>query len=160
MKIEEIVTKRGYIVTEEGILLNPKGCKTGYFHKDGYVKTSLRINKKVVGLYAHRLQAFQKYGKKLFIEGVVVRHLNGNSLDNSWINIAIGTHSDNMMDIPEQIRIKKAKHASSFLKKYNNDEIIEFYNTCKSYKKTMDKFNIPSKGTLNYIVKKNSQVVE
>lgn len=33
---------------------------------------------------------------------MVVRHLNGNILDNSIANIEIGTNSDNMMDIPEK----------------------------------------------------------
>jgi hypothetical protein len=158
MRLEEIIIKRGYVVTEDGMLLNPKGARVGNIDKQGYVQSSIRIGKKVAVFYAHRLQAFQKYGDKLFVDGVVTRHINGNSLDNSWNNIVIGSHSENMMDIPEQIRIKKAKHASSFLKKYNNDEIIDFYNTCKSYKKTMDKFGISSKGTLNYILKKNSQV--
>jgi hypothetical protein len=158
MRIEETLTKRGYLVTEDGLLLNPKGHKIGNIDKQGYVQSSIRIDKKSAVFYAHRLQAFQKYGDKLFIDGVVTRHVNGNSLDNSWNNIAIGSHSENMMDIPEQIRIKKAKHASSFIKKYNDDEVIDFYNTCKSYKKTMDKFGISSKGTLNYILKKNSQV--
>ena len=160
MKIEEIVTKRGYLVTEDGILLNPKGFKIGHIDKQGYIQTSVRINKKVVIFYAHRLQAFQKYGSKLFANDIVTRHINGNSLDNSWNNIVIGSHSENMMDIPEQIRIKKAKYASSFIKKYNDVEVIEFYNTFKSYKKTMDMFGISSKGTLNYILKKHSQIAQ
>ena len=155
MKIEEIAISRGYVVTEDGVFLNSKGVEIGNVDKQGYLQSSIRVNKKAVSFYAHRLQAFQKYGDKLFSNGVVTRHINGNSLDNSWNNIAIGTHSENMMDIPEQIRIKRAKYASSFLKKYNNEEIIEFHNSCRSYKKTMEKFSISSKGTLNYILKKN-----
>lgn len=56
------------------------------------------------------------------------------------------------MDIPKQVRIKKSLHASSFLKKYENDEVKKYYNKTKSYKKTMSKFNISSKGTLHYIL--------
>jgi hypothetical protein len=46
-------------------------------------------------------------------EGTVVRHLNGDPGSNAWDNIAIGTMSDNMFDIPKQIRIRRAEHASS-----------------------------------------------
>lgn len=52
----------------------------------------------------HRLQAFQKYGLEMFEEGMNVRHLNNNKLDNSWDNIAIGTMSDNSMDMSPRAR--------------------------------------------------------
>lgn len=94
----------------------------------------------------------QKYGDKLFEKGIETRHKNGIKTDNSWNNILIGNHSQNMMDIPKQIRVKKALHASSFLVKHNKDEIKKYHEKYKSYKKTMDKFNISSKGTLHYIL--------
>ena len=153
-RIEQIATKRGYVVTEEGKLLNPKGEEIGSINNTGYIKTSIRVNKKKVSFMSHRLQAFQKYGDKLYDKGVEVRHKNGNPLDNSWNNILIGTHSENMQDIPEQIRIKKAKHAASFLKKHNKEKIQKFHKENKSYKLTMEKFNISSKGTLWHILNK------
>lgn len=106
----------------------------------------------------HRLQAYQKYGDMLYGEGMMVRHLNGDSLDNSWGNIAIGTNSENQMDIPEQIRLFRARYASSFMQKHNHDDIISFYKENKSYKKTMEKFEISSKGTLHYILNKYSNL--
>lgn len=151
-KIENIVSKRGYAVTEDGVFLNPKGENVGSIGSVGRIRTKIKVDKKQIVFYSHRLQAFQKYGNKMYEKGIMVRHKNGNPLDNSWDNILIGTASDNMMDIPEQIRIKKALHASSFLKKYNNEEVVKFYKECKSYKKTMEKFCIPSKGTLHYIL--------
>lgn len=151
-KIEYIASKRGYIVSEEGILYNPKGCKIGFVNDQGYIQTRIRINKVGVKLKVHRLQAFQKYGVGLYKETVVARHFDGIKTNNSWENILIGTHSDNMMDIPEQIRIKKALYATSFVRKHDKKKIKKFHKTNKSYKKTMDKFNISSKGTLNYIL--------
>lgn len=146
--------KRGYVVSVDGIAYNKNGIQVGCIHKITNRKAiCFRMNNKVTSLFTYRLQAFQKYGYKMFEKGIVVRHLNGNSLDNSWDNIVIGTQSDNMMDIPEQIRVSKAIHASSFLKKYNNDEVKDFHSVSKSYKKTMEHFNITSKGTLNYILK-------
>ena len=155
MKIEEIAIERGYTITEDGSVFNPKKRKVGAVHKDGYIRINIRVNKKTVYFTAHRLQAFKKYGNKIFDKSIVTRHLNGNKLDNSFKNIVIGTNSENMMDIPKEIRVKKALHASSFLKKYKDKEVVDFYNSCKSYKITMSKFNISSKGTLNYILKKN-----
>ena len=151
-KIEQVALKRGYTVTEDGQLFNPNGKEISTLD-GGYYKTSLKVNKIKRNLKVHRLQAYQKYGDKLFEEGIVVRHKNGNPLDNSWDNILIGTNSDNMMDIPKQIRIKRAKHATSFVRKYNKEEVIKFHKKEKSYKLTMEKFGISSKGTLHYILK-------
>ena len=102
----------------------------------------------------HRLMTYQKYGNKMFDKGIIVRHLNNNSLDNSYENIAIGTQHDNMMDMPAARRLARAIHASSFLKKYDTEKVKQFYKSCKSYAKTMREFNIPSKGTVFYIINK------
>lgn len=83
---------------------------------------------------------------------MVVRHLNGNILDNSITNIEIGTNSDNMMDIPEKIRQKRSSNAN---KKYP-DDIVSLIKSDRekgmSYKELMNKYNILSKGTLSYII--------
>lgn len=150
-RIEQIASKRGYAVTEDGVLLNPNSVEIGY-NDSGYITTSIRIKGKSKHLKAHRLQAYQKYGDSIYNKDVVTRHSNGDSEDNSWDNIVIGTQSDNMMDIPEQIRIKKSLHATSFVRKYNKQEVRSFHSIDNSYQKTMDKFEITSKGTLHYIL--------
>lgn len=86
---------------------------------------------------------------------LVIRHLNGDSFDNSFNNIGIGTYHDNTMDIPRDIRLQLAINASKKAIKYPLNivnEIKEFYNNCKSYKETMEKYNISSKGTLWHIL--------
>ena len=144
---------RGYRVTKEGSV---KGIKTKELslskNKKGYYSFNIRYDNKVTRVFVHRLQAYQKYGKKLFNEEVLARHLNGDSTDNSWDNILIGTQSDNMMDISEEERISKSLHATSFIRKYNKEEVKKFHKKSKSYKETMEKFHISSKGTLNYIL--------
>ena len=144
--------KKGFIVSEDGILYNKRGVKVGSVCQ-GYHRISIKVNGKNEYIHTHRLQAFQKYGYKLFEEGIIVRHFNGNPLDNSWENILIGTQKDNMLDIPEQVRIKKSLHAASFVRKYDKEEVKKFHAISKSYKKTMEKFLITSKGTLNFILK-------
>lgn len=70
----------------------------------GYRYFRITIGGKSKCITVHRLQAYQKFGQDMFHEGTQVRHLNGNKLDNSWGNIAIGTASDNMRDIPANLR--------------------------------------------------------
>jgi hypothetical protein len=60
----------------------------------------------------HRFVAYTKYGEATF-EADCVRHLNDNSLDNSWDNITLGTHYDNHLDAvkngksePKKVKIK------------------------------------------------------
>lgn len=151
VNVEKIASKRGYVVCEKGTLYNPKGVEIGY-KNEKYYYTKIRVKGKPIKLKIHRLQAYQKYGGVIYDKGIVVRHKDGDSSNNSWDNILIGTQSENMMDIPKQIRIKRAIKASSVLSKYNNEEVKKFHSLCNSYKETMLNFGISSKGTLHYIL--------
>ena len=146
--------KKGFRVTSEGAIVGSNGgFIKGYLHKNGYVRISFRCNNKHINFLVHRLQAFQKFGLKMFDKGIEVRHLNGNPSDNSWDNIAIGTHSENMRDVPKHIRLEKSLHATSFVRKHDKNAIIKFHSeNNSSYKLTMEAFNISSKGTLHYIL--------
>lgn len=124
-----------------------------------YYCFTIKVGGKSRPIMVHRLQAYQKFGDALFGEGIVVRHLDGNSLNNSFDNIAIGTQHDNMMDIPAHIRLANAIRASSFAKKYDHDAVLEFYMRSKSYNKTMKAFNITSKGTLHFIIKNSKDTL-
>lgn len=148
--------KKGYRVDCNGIITGPKGIERKIrYRKDGYQICGIRFSDKTYSILVHRLQAYQKYGDELFQEGIFVRHKNGVKTDNSWDNILIGTHSENMMDIPEHIRINKALYASSFNKKHDHDAIFKWYNeNGRSYIKTMQRFEISSKGTLYWILKR------
>ena len=142
---------KGYRVIE-GNLYNPKSILIKGSTIDGYLST--RITKHGKNLFFHRLLAYQKYGDDLFKEGIEVRHLDGNPLNNSVDNITIGTHSDNMMDIPKDKRIKRSSN-----RKYDYDIIRQYYHHTRSYKRTMEHFGITSKGTLNYIIRGSSMAV-
>ena len=147
---------RGYRIDKDGNAISPSGKKLS-IRVDGkdYQTIGIRINRMLYSVPCHRLMAYQKFGDLMFSVDCV-RHLNGNHRDNSYDNIEIGTMSDNMMDIPKEIRVKSAISATT-IKHGNVLEIREYYNICNSYKKTMEKFNISSKGTLHYIL--NSRVI-
>ena len=148
--------KKGYRVLDCGGIVNFNGDNVNLSKNSrGYLKFTIRHNAKKVTVFAHQLQAFQKYGDELYKKGVLVRHINGNPLDNSYKNIEIGLQSDNMMDIPEAIRYAKSLHATSFVRKHDAEKIAAFYiENGRSYKKVMQQFDISSKGTLHYILKK------
>jgi hypothetical protein len=149
--------EKGYRINNEGCAISPSGNKMRFRKagKGGYYHINYKKNNVNHAVPYHRLMAYQKFGDLLFAADCV-RHLNGNHLDNSYDNIEIGTLSDNMMDKSKEIRLRTAINATPI--KYSNvDEIRMYYNTCHSYKKTMEKFNISSKGTLHYIL--NSRVI-
>ena len=160
-KKEVIASKRGFIVSVDGKAYDKKGNEVGYIDAIGYCVFTFRIEKKTFGIRIHRLQAYQKYGKALYEDGIMVRHFDGIKTNNTWDNILIGNMSENMMDIPEQIRVSRAKYASSFVtRKHDHVKIKQWYaDNGESYKATMVEFNITSKGTLNYILKNNKKRV-
>ena len=145
----------GYSVTDDGFIQSPSGKYIGSYGSKGYLKFTLQYKKKTLTIYAHRLQAYQKYGNEIYKVGLQVRHLNNDKKDNSIDNIAIGTNKENISDRNKESIIRQSLYASSFTKKYNNDSIREYYNKTKSYKLTQDKFNISSSGTLHYILKQS-----
>ena len=148
----------GYKVLEDGRVISPKGrclklSKIGGNYP--YYFFSFRYNGDRLIAPVHLLCAYQKFGEKaLMCE--CIRHLDGNSLNNAYDNIAIGTSSDNAKDIPEEVRKRSATIAShSFIMKWNEEDVIkikEYYNRCHSYKETMNKFGILSKSSLHFIL--------
>jgi hypothetical protein len=154
MNKEQIAYEKGYRVTKDGNLLNPKGTKIGSINNHGYEKTTIRINGKGVVIKTHRLQAYQKYGDKLYEDGIVVRHLNGNSLDNSFGNILTGTQVDNLKDIPlkqRQLNALQSSHKRIKHPKELVDKLKEEYKVLKSYAKLSRKFNL-SYDTTYYLI--------
>lgn len=149
----EVAIQKGYKIDINGVAYSKNRRLSVVKSRGGYLYFSVRdFNGKRVNIFVHRLQAYQKFGDKILEECVVVRHLNNNSCDNSNANIDIGTQSENMMDRDRVNRLNQAIYASSFLKKYDNSTIRDFHSISNSYKKTMNEFNITSKGTLWHIL--------
>ncbi len=157
MQKEKIALSRGYFVNCMGDLYYKNNERKLRKNTKGYFDANIRIGGKLHHLSPHRLQAYQKYGNDLYGEGIQVRHLNGNPEDNTWENIAIGTQFENMQDIPPNIR---RLNSSLVSKKHPHHKIISYYNKVKSYKLTMNKFNLSSKGTLFFILNKSIALEE
>ena len=102
------------------------------------------------------MPAFQKYGYIAF-SYECIRHLDGNRTNNILENIEIGSYSDNQLDKSPEERKREATIAShSHIMKWNEEEVAmikNYHKTSHSYRKTMTRFGISSKGTLHFILK-------
>lgn len=155
-KREKALFEKGYYVDRMGNLYNPNGKRiVGSINSQGRRTTGVRDSRKCVTTISfHRMVAYAKYGDRLYDDNMLVRHLDGNPLNNSWDNIAIGTQHDNMMDMDISARIKRS---SMTTKKYTDEiarEIRECHRNGMSYQEIMKRYNISSKGTLSFIVNK------
>ncbi len=120
-------TRKGYIVDGIGNVWYRGRIVNGYVDNKGYRRIKIRDEgNRSIDVLVHRLHAYQKYGDEIFREGIQIRHLNGVKSDNSWINIGIGTQSENMMDRPEDKRREIAMLASSYISKIVIAGGIEF----------------------------------
>ena len=85
----EIALDKGYYIDEDGNAFSRfKQLKTYIKKHYPYYHFGIKVGNKTKLVAVHRLQAHQKFGKRLFKDGIEVRHLNNNKLDNSWDNIA------------------------------------------------------------------------
>lgn len=97
-----IAFRKGYRVTECGCNVEYKGrtrkLQVKIVNGKEYYRFTIRVRDKSVNILVHRLMAYQKYKGKTFKEGIVIRHRDDNSLNNSKKNILLGTQSQNMKD--------------------------------------------------------------
>lgn len=118
---------KGYRILNDGVIIGLRGqVVKGDIDMWNYRRFKIRdVNGKNKNIKASRLQAYQKFGDTMFKDGIVVRHLNGDSLMDTKENIVIGTESDNRMDIPQNIRQQMAQKAASKTKRFSDDQIRE-----------------------------------
>ena len=160
--------ENGYDINVKGELVRKNGSVKSIFRIDntGYYNVTLRLPTHYrARVRIHKLQAYKKFGKKIFEKGIVVRHLNGNSLDNSWDNIEIGTMYDNNLDKCPELRKSVATIASR--KMQDNTRTYEerclIYEDLKNnlpYSEIMKKHNVSSKGTLSFMKNKSLEYKE
>lgn len=150
-----VAKSKGYYTDKNGNVYSSK-------KKIALRKTQERYNFTIryygqrVTIAVHKFVAYLKYGDKIFNDGIEVRHLDSNSLNNTWDNIAIGTHSENMMDMSKNNRIKKAIKAAKKIRKFSDVEvqqILKDRGLGMTYDNLCLKYNT-SKSTLNYFFNK------
>jgi hypothetical protein len=146
------IFESGFYV-KNGVLYKQGIKKPIHVNNNGYYRYSFYDGSKVNSVLVHRLVAYEKFGDKIFEKGVVVRHLDGNPLNNLPDNIEIGTQHDNMMDRSKDCRIKTAVIASYVNRSFTDEEVCNICNDRKkgfTYDKLIKKYNT-SKSTLSYL---------
>ncbi len=146
---------KGYYVTDMGEVYSPTGkkrklqLKCDKRNKDKRFIFNISFENKRRPVKVHRLLAYQLFGDKIFTKGLQVRHLDGNSLNNTLNNLALGTASQNMLDRPKEDRLAHACLARLYRKDLiywppvDNDR-----KNGMSYRKLAKKYNI-SKGNFS-----------
>jgi hypothetical protein len=123
--------RKGYRVTGEGEVVNAVGRERKCQRKKSGKDLRLVFNISVGGrnkmpVSVHKLQAYQMFGEEMFAEGMVVRHLDGNPLNNIPENIAVGTVRDNIMDRdPEERKAHALKAAAGRTNLREDWDLIE-----------------------------------
>jgi hypothetical protein len=121
-----IAYRKGYRVTENGNILNPDGKELSLSSSSGkYPTVSVMENTISYNVPVHRLAAYCFFGKELFRQGLLVRHLNGNVLDVRKSNIALGTYTQNSMDRPMYQRTRVASTGRQAQKRPHNARFSE-----------------------------------
>lgn len=151
---------KGYRATKSGDILGTSG-KTRklvvYGNKNyPYLGFTLAIpsTKRKVWVFAHQLQAYQKFGDEYLLSDLVVRHLNSDSLDNSYENIDIGTQKENMLDVSVDVRLKRSHYAAKTQRKVSPEQVVEIRNkkaNGHTLRMLMGEYGL-AKSTLSYIV--------
>lgn len=155
---------RGYRIVNNKVL-NPNGkiLKTWTHSNVGdckYKSFNIVVNKEKSNIPVHKLVAYEKYGKRMFGDGILVRHLDGNSLNNNHDNILIGNVYDNRNDIKREVRRTLAINASKKLRRFTDEEVIMIKKdraNGMTYKLLCEKYNT-IKSTLSYLFNHASYV--
>ena len=150
--------RRGYRVSEEGDLLKPSGKPASFTTSSTGYKISRNLT--VPGcsyktwFFVHRLAAYQWFGDIIFRPSIQVRHLNNDSADNSRKNLAIGSQSENILDIPEAKRKSVGAYAASYLRSLSPADaqrLIDDRKDGMTYRELIEKYGV-AKSTVSYIV--------
>lgn len=148
--------KKGYKIDKDGVCYKNDSIIKGCMGNRPYKAINIRLKgtRKQIRISVHRLQAYLKFGSKIFEDNVVVRHLDNNSLNNSWDNIAIGTRSMNMLDVPQDIRKGRALKSSKLRRKLNTKQYKSIFldrNSGMKLRELSKKYKI-SMSTASYIL--------
>jgi len=161
-RTEELAYEKGYRVTEDGVLLGVHGkpIVASNASEDGRLQVTFRHEGGRIAVAVHILQAYQKYGKELYKQGIEVRHKDNRYLNNSWGNILIGTKSQNEMDKDPEVRKAAAKKAAAVLRKLTDVQVDQLRNDRlegATYKELAVKYRLAN-STISYIVNRKTYI--
>ncbi len=152
----QVAIDKGYRATAEGDVISSKGYKRKLSKEStGYLSFTIRVPGRVNRrIPVHKLIALQKYGEAYKQPGIVARHIDCNSMNNTWDNIVIGTQSDNMFDQDPAERQRHARVAAKARRSLTDDQVKRLKARRAEgalYKDLTAEFGIP-KSSVSYIL--------
>jgi hypothetical protein len=153
---EKTAYDKGYRVTENCQLLNPRGRELHPSDNKGYPAFKLRAHSP--SILVHRLAAYQKFGSKLYTPGIEVRHRVNDTHNFRPSNLLLGTKKQNSQDVDPLIRLQIARNAARFRRKLTDDQVErmrEEHTEGDSYSVLMRRYGI-ARGTVSYIINKKT----
>lgn len=151
--------ERGYYVLDNGNVIGIRGyILKPYSNKfDGRLRISVvpYPGCKPRSVMVHQIAALQRFGETAFLSSAEIRHLDGNLKNNSKTNIALGTSSENQMDIPVETRTARARKAARTLRSLSSARVKKLRADRARGMKYVDlmvKYRL-AKGTVSYIIR-------
>ena len=145
---------KGYRVDHLGNVISSTGkARKLNTNKHGRLRFSIQFLGHSVSIRVHTLALYQKIGDALFAPDIVARHLNGVPHDNSYGNLAVGSQSDNMMDKPQEMRIRIARRAGRTRSNLSDSDVLAIRQKLvagATLKQIMAEYGI-AKSTASYI---------
>jgi hypothetical protein len=151
--------KKGYRVLLDGSVRSHVGrnrklnkCSGGYF------RFTVGPPGNHGWIHVHVLAGLQYFGERALAEGTQVRHLDGDKINNLRENLALGSPSDNALDISPTIRFGRARHAALSQRKLSSEEAESLRSDRAAgftYSRLMEKYGI-AKSTVSYIVNRKT----
>lgn len=151
---------KGYRATKSGDILGSSGKrrKLAVYGSKNYPYLGFTIaiprTKRRVWICVHQLQAYQKFGDDYLLSDLIVRHLNSDSLDNSYENIGVGTQRENMLDVSVSVRLKRSHYAAKTQRKVSPEQVVEIRNkkaNGHTLRMLREEYGL-AKSTVSYIV--------
>lgn len=154
---EQIAKRKGYYIDKEGNVYYKGKPRVVTTNNLGYKVFTIKITPNIqINIKCHRLQAYQKFGDKLYKKGFEVRHLNNNPGDNSFQNIAIGNHSQNYKDSLPEVRQVVSQKGGDANRKYNHLNVLFLRSLGLTYNEISTRTGI-KKGMISWILNHSTQ---
>lgn len=157
----KIAYEQGYRVVD-GVVYSRRGKVAKPQISNGYARFTLRVPvryspdrpRRVARVPVHRLVAYQKYGDKALMKGMVVRHIDSDPSNNLPDNILIGTPSQNMMDKPAKVRYEQSIHAALHQRIWDDELILAIKQDRRlglTYRQLAEKYGLNNKRQARHI---------